>query len=125
MIKPIKNKKQHKEYLKQAYDLMQINLKPNSVESDKLEILSIVIEQYEKENYPVEPPHPIEAILFRLDQLNMKKSELQTMLLLGYVFIVSSDGQGWSSLGRFDCMYDFNKRKVPFAVGFRLKRVKS
>lgn len=59
---------------------MQLELKPNSVESDKLEILSILIEQYEKENYPIEPPHPIEAILFRLDQLNMKKSELSKIL---------------------------------------------
>jgi len=80
MIKPIKTKKQYKEYLSQAYDLMQMNLKPNSNKSDQLEILSILIEQYEKENYPVQPPHPIEAILFRLDQLNMKKSELAKIL---------------------------------------------
>jgi len=80
MIKPIKNKKQYKEYLKQAYNLMQIDLKKNSIESDKLELLSILIQQYEKENYAIEPPHPIEAILFRLDQLNMKKSELSKIL---------------------------------------------
>ena len=80
MIKPIKNKKQYKDYLKQAYELMQLELKTNSAESDKLELLSILIEQYEKENYPIESPHPIEAILFRLDQLNMKKSELSKIL---------------------------------------------
>lgn len=80
MIKPIKNKKQYKDYLKQAYELMQYDLKANSPQSDKLELLSILIEQYEKENYPIEPPHPIEAILFRLDQLNMKKSELSKIL---------------------------------------------
>ena len=80
MIRPIKNKKQYKEYLKEAYKLMQIDLKLNSSDSDKLELLSILIEQYEKENYPVDPPHPIEAILFRLDQLNMKKSELTKIL---------------------------------------------
>lgn len=80
MIKPIKNKKQYKDYLKQAYQLMQLELKTNSTESDKLELLSILIEQYEKDNYPIEPPHPIEAILFRLDQLNMKKSELSKLL---------------------------------------------
>jgi len=80
MIKPIKNKKQYKEYLKKAYELMQLDLKSNSIESDKLELISILIEQYEKENYPVEPPHPIDAILFRLDQMNMKKSELSKIL---------------------------------------------
>jgi len=80
MIKPIKNKKQYKEYLKQAYVLMQSNLKSNSNESDRLELLSILIQQYEKEKYIIEPPHPIEAILFRLDQLNMKRSELSKIL---------------------------------------------
>ena len=80
MIKPIKNKRQYKEYLKQAYGLMQLDLKLNSIESDALELLSIVLEQYEKEQFPIDPPHPIEAILFRLDQLNMKKSELSKIL---------------------------------------------
>lgn len=56
MIKPIKTKKQYKEYLSQAYALMQLELKPNSSDSDTLELLSILIEQYEKEHYPVEPP---------------------------------------------------------------------
>lgn len=59
---------------------MQLDLKPNSTESDKLELLSILIEIYEKEHYSIEHPHPIEAILFRLDQLNMKRSELSRIL---------------------------------------------
>ncbi len=80
MIKPIKSKVQYRDYLKQAYGLMQLDLKSNSVESDRLEVLSILLEQYEKENYPIEPPHPIEAILFRLDQLNMKRSDLSKIL---------------------------------------------
>jgi len=80
MIKPIKNKKQYEEYLSRAYSLMQLELKPNSTESDKLELISILIEKYEKETYPIDPPHPIEAILFRLDQLNLKRSELSKIL---------------------------------------------
>lgn len=79
-IRPIKSKKQYKEYLSRSYSLMQLDLKSNSIESDELELLSILIEQYEKENYPVEPPHPIEAILFRMEQLNMKKSQLGKIL---------------------------------------------
>ena len=65
MLKPIKNKFQHEQYL---------------ARSDELELLSILIEAYEKENYPIEPPHPIEAILFRIDQMGMKKSELKKVL---------------------------------------------
>lgn len=80
MLKPIKTKRDHDKYLARAYELMQKNLKPNSKESDELEVISILIEVYEKTNFPIEPPNPIEAILFRLDQLGMSKSELSKLL---------------------------------------------
>lgn len=77
MLKPIKTNKEHEDYLARAYELMQMDLEPNTIESDELEVLSILIEAYEKEHYPIEPPNPIDAILFRIDQLGMKKSELK------------------------------------------------
>ncbi|MFZ1677458.1 MAG: helix-turn-helix domain-containing protein [Saprospiraceae bacterium] len=80
MIKPIKNKKQYESYLEKAYTLMQLDLRPNTQESDELELITILIESYEKEHYTIAPPHPIEAILFRLDQLGMKKSQLKEVL---------------------------------------------
>ena len=80
MLKPIKTSKDHDNYLARAYELMQLDLKPNSKESDELEVLSILIEAYEKTKYPIESPNPIEAILFRIDQLGMSKSELSKLL---------------------------------------------
>jgi len=80
MIKPIKNKKQYEAYLQKAYDLMQQDLSPNTAASDELEIMGILIEAYEKKHFEIAPPHPVEAILFRLDQLGMKKSELRDIL---------------------------------------------
>jgi HTH-type transcriptional regulator/antitoxin HigA len=80
MLKPIKTNKQHETYLARAYELMQMDLAPNSKESDELEVISILIEAYEKAQFPIEAPNPIDAILFRLDQLGMKRSELGKML---------------------------------------------
>ncbi len=80
MLRPIKSEEQYESYLEQAYRLMQRDLKPNSKESDNLELLSILIEDYEKDHYPMDPPHPIEAILFRLDQMKMSKAELTKIL---------------------------------------------
>jgi HTH-type transcriptional regulator/antitoxin HigA len=80
MLKPIKSKSQHEEYLLKAYELMQRDLRPNSKESDELELLSILIEAYEKENFPIDAPNPIDAILFRIEQLGMTKSELNRIL---------------------------------------------
>jgi len=80
MLKPIKSKEEHSAYLSRAYDLMQIELTPNSKEADELEVISILIEAYEKENFPIEAPNPIEAILFRLDQLGMTSSDLSKLI---------------------------------------------
>ena len=80
MMKPIKNEKQYNNALKRAYQLMQLDLKENSKQSDELELLSLLIEKYEEANYPIDPPHPIDAILFRLEQQGLKKSYLSKIL---------------------------------------------
>jgi HTH-type transcriptional regulator/antitoxin HigA len=61
---------------------MQKNLKSGSPDADELEVLSMLIEKYEEEHYPIMPPHPVDAIKFRLDQLGLKSSDLQP--ILGY-----------------------------------------
>lgn len=82
MLKPIKNNQQYENALERAYSLMQKDLKVDSKESDELEVLSILIKEYENEYYPIGKPTPIEAIKFRLEQMNMSESELST--ILGY-----------------------------------------
>ncbi|RPE09332.1 transcriptional regulator [Chitinophaga lutea] len=82
MLRPIKNNAQYEDALERAYTLMQKKLKPDSKESDELEILSILIKVYEKEHYPIPKPDPIEAIKFRMEQMNMSEGELAG--ILGY-----------------------------------------
>ena len=43
---------------------------------DELEIRSILIEQYESENFPIGMPDPIEAIKFRMEQMGLKRKDL-------------------------------------------------
>ena len=59
----------------------------DSIEGDEAEVLSILIEKYEDENYPIEAPDPIEAILFRMEQMEMTKKDLADVL--GYKSRVS------------------------------------
>lgn len=82
MLKPIKNKKQYEESLARTYSLLQKNIKAGSKESDELEILSILIKEYENVHLPVPKPEPLEAIKFRLEQMNMTESQLSE--ILGY-----------------------------------------
>jgi len=80
MLKPIKTKKEHKEALERIYNLIQKDLKTDSDEMRELEVLSILVEKYESDNYPIEPPHPIEAIKYRMQNLNLSNSELADII---------------------------------------------
>jgi HTH-type transcriptional regulator/antitoxin HigA len=82
MLKPIKNNKQYEDTLARVYVLMQKGLNPDSKDSDELEILSILVKEYENEHYPVPKPNPLEAIKFRLEQMDMSEAELSE--ILGY-----------------------------------------
>lgn len=82
MLKPIKNEAQYEDALARVYELMQKNVKPESKESDELEVLSILVKEYEQEHHAVAKPFPLEAIKFRLEQMGMSEAELSH--ILGY-----------------------------------------
>ncbi|WAC10429.1 helix-turn-helix domain-containing protein [Dyadobacter pollutisoli] len=82
MIAPIKNNVQYEQALEHIYELMQAELAPDSIESDELEVLSILVKEYENLNFPMPKPNPVEAIKFRLEQLGITEKELSE--ILGY-----------------------------------------
>ena len=55
---------------------MQLKIAFWSVESEELDLITLLIEHYEKEHYPIAPPSPLEAIKFRLEQMGKNKSDL-------------------------------------------------
>ena len=79
-IKVIKSEKEYYQALERL-DVV-FDASPDTTEGDEAELLVILIEKYEEENYHIEAPDPIEAIKFRMEQLNMKKKDLAT--ILGY-----------------------------------------
>lgn len=80
MLKPIRTEAQYEEALERIYELMQLDLEPGTEAGDELEILALLVKEYENAHYPVPNPHPIEAIKFRLDQLGLPESELTRIL---------------------------------------------
>jgi HTH-type transcriptional regulator/antitoxin HigA len=82
MLKPIKTEKQYSDALARVYQLMQKDIKPDSTESDELEILSLLVKEFETEHYHIPSPNPIDAIKFRLDQMGLSEKELGE--ILGY-----------------------------------------
>ncbi|MBW1618194.1 MULTISPECIES: helix-turn-helix domain-containing protein [Empedobacter] len=77
-LKPIKTEQ---DYL-QALNRLEVifDAIPGSNEGDELEILGILIEKYESENFPIELPDPIEAIKFRMEQLNYSQNDLAEII---------------------------------------------
>lgn len=82
MTAPIKNDEQYDQALKRIYSLMQLDIVPDSKESDELELLSLVVKDYETVHFPIDKPNPLEAIKFRLDQMGISEKEFSE--ILGY-----------------------------------------
>ncbi len=82
MLRPIKTEEQYQDGLARAYQLIQLDLAPESLESDELEVLSLLLKEYEQVHYPMPKPNPIEAIKFRLEQLGLTEAELSK--IIGY-----------------------------------------
>ncbi|MCR5862308.1 transcriptional regulator [Flavobacterium sp. J372] len=80
MLRLIKNDTQYGDTLVRIYELMQMDLQPDTPESDELEILSMLVKKYEDEHYPVPEPTPLEAIKYRMEQLNITDAELSEIL---------------------------------------------
>ena len=80
MLKPIKTAKQYDDALARVYGLMQMDNKENSATADELEVLSILVDDYELKHFPIPAPNPLEAIKFRLDQMGMTEKQLSDIL---------------------------------------------
>jgi len=80
MLKPIRTKKEYKVAINRIYELMQKEIKVNSDDYNELDVLSIFVENYESKSFPIGMPDPVEAIKFRLEQLNLEPSALVSIL---------------------------------------------
>lgn len=84
-IKLIKTEEDYNTTLKRFEKIFHAPV--DSKEGDEAELLSILIEKYEEEHYPIEAPDPIEAIKFRMEQMEMSNKELAQ--IIGYKSRVS------------------------------------
>lgn len=77
-ISPIRNEKDYQKALERLEDIFEA--KRDTKEGDELEILSILIDRYENENFPIGMPDPIEAIKFRMEQMGMNQKDLAELV---------------------------------------------
>ena len=79
-VKVLQNEEEYNTATARIYTLMQADVVPGSEEDHELQLLALVVEEYESKHYPVPPPDPIEAIKFRLEQMGLSEVELNKLL---------------------------------------------
>jgi len=76
LLKPINNEKEYDDALARVDELMELNPNLGTPQSDELEVLVLLIEKYEEKNWAISIPDPIEAIKYRMEEMNLKQKDL-------------------------------------------------
>lgn len=77
-IRPIKTKADYKAALKAVESLMAA--KARTPEGDRLELLVMLVEAYERQYFPMDLPDAVEAIKFRMEQQGLTAKDLEPMI---------------------------------------------
>lgn len=75
-VKIIKSEKDYLAAMGRLSDLMSLDPKPGSKEEDELELLALVVHDFERRTVPPVKADPIESILFRIDQMGLSRKDL-------------------------------------------------
>ena len=77
-IRPIKTEQDYNKSIKRIEELW--GAKKDSSKGDEFDLLCTLVESYEMKHYPIAPPDPIDAIKFRMEQMEMTKTDLAKYL---------------------------------------------
>src|SRR5579863_8244608 len=77
-LKPIRTKA---DYEKAVSDVERLwGARSGTPRGDRLDVLATLIEAYEAEHFPMDPPDPIEAIRFRMEQQGLSRKDLEPLI---------------------------------------------
>src|SRR6266849_10877980 len=76
MLKVIKTEEEYESALAEINALIDRDPDPGTPEADRLELLTLLVENYESHTFPKRVPEPLEAIRFRMEQQNLKQRDL-------------------------------------------------
>ena len=77
-LKPIRTRADYKKALAEVERLW--GTKSGTPEGDRLDVLATLIDAYETEHYPMDPPDPVEAIRFRMEQQGLSRKDLEPLI---------------------------------------------
>lgn len=77
-LKPIRTAADHERALAEIEHLW--GAASGTPEGDRLDVLATLIDAYEAEHYPMEPPDPVDAIKFRMEQQGLSRKDLEPLI---------------------------------------------
>jgi HTH-type transcriptional regulator/antitoxin HigA len=77
-LKPIRTEADYENALSEVERLW--GAKSGTPKGDRLDILATLIDAYETEHYPMDPPDPVEAIKFRMEQQGLSRKDLEPII---------------------------------------------
>jgi HTH-type transcriptional regulator/antitoxin HigA len=77
-LKPIRSEADYKRALGEVEKLW--GAKGGTSAGDRLDILATLIDAYEAQHYPMDPPDPVEAIKFRMEQQGLTRKDLESVI---------------------------------------------
>ncbi|EDT2962822.1 helix-turn-helix domain-containing protein [Salmonella enterica subsp. enterica] len=76
-IRPIRTEQDYEAALRAVEPLFDNEPALDTPEGDYFEVMCLLIQEYEKKHYPIDPPEPLEAIKFRMEQQGLTVKDLE------------------------------------------------
>ena len=77
-LKPIRNKREHQAALKEIRG--PTSAKEGTPESDRLEVLALLVERYEQEHFPIPAPDPIDFLQYVMESRGLARKDLEPFI---------------------------------------------
>jgi HTH-type transcriptional regulator/antitoxin HigA len=75
-IKALRTEADYLAALREVSALIDLDPASDSADGERLDVLGTLLQAYEAKHYPIDPPDPIEAIKFRMEQAGMTVKDL-------------------------------------------------
>ncbi len=75
-IKAIRSETDYSAALREVSALIDLDPAADTPEGERLDVLGTLVQAYEAKHYPIDPPDPIDAIKFRMDQAGLTVKDL-------------------------------------------------
>ena len=80
MIRPVRNETEYDEALEEIEPCFASEPKPGTPEADRFDLLALIIEDYERKHWPIDPPETIDAIRYRMETGGYTQADLGRLL---------------------------------------------